>query len=377
MAETTRSLDYSGGSMLDRYAAARKKQATGGASVDIGGVISGVGEVVSQAAQVEKAKEEAQDLALANWDKGFDAMGDRGSWASPQLFDQFQDLESTFRDQYIAAVESGDKKLQQSLLTQQGNRASSLQAWTETMEAAAQINNGPGWGHAVTSNTEHKALLEALAKNDGSAKPVVGEGGELMFEFNGKRYSRRDVDDMVASGTFPSAMKKDFLNGAADQLNTGLKGGYFDQELTYQTNLNSLSDENMSSYIHDPVTGATSFAQDIMALEGSEFTAIKGFKFDPIPVEEGGVLDPNDDGQLTAEDFKVEGADIKTMLEMIESDPKIGRPIIAEYLTLKQKANFDRGEAEYKRRLKESDPTADMTAQEKIDYYKELAAAKR
>ena len=173
MSEKTRSLDYSGGSMLDRYAAARRKQVTGDASVDIGGVISGVGEVVSQAAQVEKAKEEAEDLALANWDKGFDAMGDRGSWASPQLFDQFQDLESTFRDEYIAAVESGDKKKQQSLLTQQGNRATSLQAWTETMEAAAQINNGPGWGHVVTSNTEHKLLLEALAKNDGSAKPVA------------------------------------------------------------------------------------------------------------------------------------------------------------------------------------------------------------
>jgi hypothetical protein len=222
----------------------------------------------------------------------------------------------------------------------------------------------------VTSNTEHKALLEALAKNDGSAKPVVGEGGELMFEFNGKRYSRRDVDDMVAGGTFPSAMKNDFLNGAADQLNTGLQGGYFDQDLTYQTNLNSLNDENMASYIHDPVTGATSFAQDIRALEGSEFKVIKGFDFDAIPVQEGSVLDPNNDGEFTAEDFKVEGADIDTMLEMIKSDPKIGKPIIAEYLTLKQEANFNRGKNEYEKRQKASDPTYGMTPEQKLEYYK-------
>jgi len=358
MAETTKSLDYSGGSMLDRYAAARKKQATGSASVDVGGIISGVGEMVSQEAQIKK---DTEDAALANWDKGFDSMGDRGSWASPQLFDQFQDLESTFKDQYVAAVKSGDKKLQQSLLTQQGNRASSLQAWTETMETASQINNGPGWGHVVNGNDEHKALLEALAKNDGSAKPVVGEGGELMFEFNGKQYSRRDVDDIVAKGTFPSSMKNDFLNGAANQLNAGLQGGYFDQELTYQTNLNSLSDDNMSSYIHDPVTGATSFAQDIKKLKGSTFS---------IAVEEGSALDPSGDGKFTAADFKVENADINKMLEMIESDPKIGKPIIAEYLTLKQKANFDRGETEYKERQKASDPTYGMTPEQKLEYYK-------
>ena len=330
---TTRSLDYSGGSMLDRYAAARKKQATGGTSVDIGGVISGVGEMVSQQAQIKKDTEEA---ALANWDKGFDAMGDRGSWASPQLFDQFQDLESTFRDEYIAAVESGDKKKQQSLLTQRGNRASSLQAWTETMGAAAQINNGPGWGHVVTSNTEHKALLEALAKNDGSAKPVVGEGGELMFEFNGKRYSRRDVDDMVAGGTFPSAAKNNFLQGLASQYESGLKGGSWNGELTMQANLNSLDNDKMASYIHDPITGSTSFAQDFEAFKDASFT----FPTDP-------AFDVDNSGTVDAVDFNSEN-----MAKMIEAmqDPKnlnIAKQIIAEYMTLKQKKNFDLGEKKF------------------------------
>ena len=342
MAETTtRSLDYSGGSMLDRYAAARRRQVTGDASVDIGGVISGVGEVVSQAAQVKKAKEEAEDLALANWDKGFDAMGDRGSWASPQLFDQFQDLESTFRDEYIEAVESGDKKKQQSLLTQQGNRAASLQAWTETMEAAAQINNGPGWGHVVTSNTEHKALLEALAKNDGSAKPVVGEGGELMFEFNGKRYSRRDVDDMVAGGTFPSAAKNNFLQGLASQYESGLQGGAWNEELTMQANLNSLDNDKMASYIHDPITGPTSFAQDFEAFKDASFT----FPTDP-------AFDVDNSGTVDAVDFNS-----KNMAKMIEAmqDPKnlnIAKQIIAEYMTLKQKKNFDKGQSVFNERVK-------------------------
>lgn len=334
MAETTKSLDYSGGSMLDRYARARRKQATGSASVDVGGVISGVGEMVSQEAQIKK---DTEDAALANWDKGFDSMGDRGSWASPQLFDQFQDLESTFKDQYVAAVESGDKKLQQSLLTQQGNRATSLQAWTETMEAAAQINNGPGWGHVVTSNTENKALLEALAKNDGSAKPIVGEGGELMFEFNGKRYSRRDVDDMVAGGTFPSAAKNNFLQGLASQYESGLKGGAWNEDLTMQANLNSLDNDKMASYIYDPITGSTSFAKDFKVFENASFT---------FPTDKA--LDVNNDGEINSVDFNTEN-----MAKMIEAmqDPEnldVAKQIIAEYMTMKQKKNFDKGEKKFK-----------------------------
>ena len=82
--------------------------------------------------------EKQEDTATREeaWDTGFDAMGDRGSWASGELFDQFQDLEGGYRDEYLEAVRKGDTKGQSRMLKDQGARASGLQGWKETMETA-------------------------------------------------------------------------------------------------------------------------------------------------------------------------------------------------------------------------------------------------
>ena len=295
-------------------------------------------------------------------------MGDRGSWASPQLFDQFQQLETGFRDDYIEAVRSGNKADQQRMLKEQAARSSSLQGWKDVMETAKQINDVTGWGALVTKNPKSKAILQALASGDGSAVPVVGENGELLFEIDGERYSRSQIDDLVAKGTDPKALRSQFLNGAASQMEAGLKNGVFDQDLVNQTNLASLDNDKMYTYIYDAWTGPTSFADDIRSIEGLTFD---------IKVEEGNELDTNSDGIVTAADFT--SGDIDAMLEAME-DPKnvdIAKQVIADYMSLKQFKNYKRGKDEYDKRLKESDPTSGMTAQEKIDYYKELAAAKK
>ncbi len=367
MAETRRSLDYSlGGDILDRVSKAREAKYKPGkktiydTAVDLG------------TKALEKGKEEqaAKQESLAGWDSAFDAMGDRGSWASPQLFDQFQQLETGFRDNYIEAVRSGNKADQQRMLKEQAARSSSLQGWKDVMETAKEINDVTGWGALVKNNDKSKAILQALASGDGSATPVVGENGELLFEIDGERYSRSQIDELVAKGTDPKALRSQFLNGTASQMEAGLKNGVFDQDLVNQTNLGSLDNDKMYTYIYDAWTGPTSFAKDITALEGATFS---------LEVPDGHNLDANNDNVVNIEDFQVAGVDIEAMLEAMQ-DPEnidIAKQVIADYMTIKQKANFDKGKTEYDKRLKESDPTAGMTAQEKIDYYKELAAAKK
>ena len=367
MAESTRSLNYGlSADILDRVASAREAKYEPGkrtiydTAVDLG----------TKALEKGKEKQAAQQGSLADWDSAFDAMGDRGSWASPQLFDQFQELEKGYRDSYIEAVRTGNKADQQRMLKEQAARSSSLQGWKDVMETAKQINDQVGWGALVTRNPKSKAILQALAKGDGSAVPVVGENGELLFEINGERYSRSQIDDLVAKGTDPKALRSQFLNGAASQMEAGVKNGVFDQDLVNQTNLGSLDNDKMYTYIYDAWTGPTSFSEDITALEGATFS---------IKVPKDHPLNTNNDEVVDIQDFQIAGVDIDAMLEAMQ-DPEnidIAKQVIADYMTIKQKANFDKGKKIYDERLKESDPTAGMTAQEKIDYYKELAAAKK
>ena len=74
-------------------------------------------------------------------------MGDRGSWASGELYDQFQTMENEYKDSYLEAVRKGDKKEQARMLKDQATRASGLKGWKETMETAKKINDGVGWSN--------------------------------------------------------------------------------------------------------------------------------------------------------------------------------------------------------------------------------------
>tara|TARA_R100000700_G_scaffold1922_4_gene4285 strand:+ start:5646 stop:6800 length:1155 start_codon:yes stop_codon:yes gene_type:complete len=355
MAESTRSLDYGlSGDILDRVAGAREAKYEPGkrtiydTAVDLG----------TKALEKGKEKQAAQQESLADWDSAFDAMGDRGSWASPQLFDQFQELERGYRDAYIEAVRSGNKADQQRMLKEQAARSSSLQGWKDVMETAKQINDEVGWGALVTRNSKSKAILQALAKGDGSAVPVVGENGELLFQINGERYSRSQIDDLVAKGTNPKALRSQFLNGAASQMEAGLKNGVFEYSLVNETNLNSLDNDKMYTYIYDAWTGPKSFAEEIKAIEGATFS---------IQVPENHPLDTTGDGTVDIQDFQVKGIDIDTMLEAMQ-DPEnidIAKQVIADYMTIKQKINYEKGKKIYDER--QQGRFANMTDKQQID----------
>jgi hypothetical protein len=107
-----------------------------------------------------------------------------------------------------------------------------------------------------------------------------------------------------------------------------------------QANLNSLANDKMASYIYDPLTGPTSFAQDFEAFKDTSF------KF---PTDTA--FDVNNDGKVDAVDFN--SANMAKMIEAMQ-DPKnlnIAKQIIAEYMTLKQKNNFDKGQSVFNERV--------------------------
>ena len=161
----SRSLNYKlDSSTLDRLARAGKVRQP---ETTVGEAISEFGEDMFD--EAEQLKQES-DLAVATWETGFSQLGDRGSWASGELYDQFSEMEAKYKNEYLQAVQNGDKVAMGKALQAQANRASSLNAWNELMLQANEIYTGSGFGAIITRNPENAHILGTLAKNDGSAK---------------------------------------------------------------------------------------------------------------------------------------------------------------------------------------------------------------
>tara|TARA_R110002074_G_scaffold348169_1_gene518550 strand:+ start:265 stop:1434 length:1170 start_codon:yes stop_codon:yes gene_type:complete len=217
--------------------------------------------------------EKREDTATREeaWDAGFDAMDDKGGWASGELFDQFQESESSFRDEYLEAVRKGDKKGQQRMLKDQATRSSGLQGWKGTMETAKQIHDGVGWSAAFKgpANEENREIIKALTMLDGkSAVSRFGEKGEMVFDIklkNGKTrtMTRREVDDMLAKGVKPVKQELDFMNGILKYQEDGTTGKIFNKGDATKRNAFNITNEMIPALMTEDFGGGGTFAEHI------------------------------------------------------------------------------------------------------------------
>ena len=139
--KTSRGLDYSlSGDVLKAYEASLTTPGTiqDKSGYDTGIVAAGTAATESgaeydvklkKAQEEEKARFEKAKADASQWEKGYDWMGNRGSWASGNMFDQYLGLEAGYRDAYIDAVNSGDIQLQERLLKEQEQKCSVLNEW--------------------------------------------------------------------------------------------------------------------------------------------------------------------------------------------------------------------------------------------------------
>ena len=291
---TSRSLDYTLDSqILDRVKEANKVRRP---DTTIGEAISDVGTSIYEGAKKKKEFSEASNMA---WDTAFAKMGDRGEWASPELFDQFQQMEQGYKQEYLDAVNRNDTAAMAVALQKQGQRASALTGWKDVMETAKEIENTHGWGTLITDNEENKAILTALAANDGSAK-LLEQDGEMVFEITlpgdaGKRIvTRREIDEMVANGTKPIKRQEDWFNTLDADEQRGYQGLSFNPERAIASAKNKInSPDVLKSYMDDPFAGATSFSEDFLAGDHD---------FDPTGAAdlEGGQLQTMEESDLPA-----------------------------------------------------------------------------
>ena len=264
-APASRTLNYAlTGDVMDRVQQAgqeiRPKE-------NVAEVIQDIGQDVFE---VGKEKQEFEQLSGVAWDAAFNAQGERGDWASPELYDQFQKSEAEFKKEYLAAVRSGDKALVATLLQKQGNRATSLEGWKEVMKEAKKIDDTHGWGALMEKNSENMAIMAALSKNDGSAAMRIDDSGSVVFDIKippdkVRTVTKSEVDKMVASSMKPIEREKAWFESVDQAEKRGLQGLPFQPDRAAKANLNQINKDNIGSYMDDAFTGYDSFATEFLA----------------------------------------------------------------------------------------------------------------
>tara|TARA_R110002096_G_scaffold413059_2_gene613723 strand:+ start:7038 stop:8201 length:1164 start_codon:yes stop_codon:yes gene_type:complete len=310
---------------------ARKHLNRGAVAGAVGDLVSGLGEQI-QEKKVEK------ETAIENWDTGFDAMGDRGSWASGELYDQFQDMETGYKDNYVGAVRKGDKKSQARMLKDQATRASGLKGWKETMESAKKINDGVGWSNTFKGDPRSLAIMNALTTLDGKGASARFEDGEMVFDIkigddDYGTVTRREIDDMIAKGVKPVKQEVEFMNGLLSYEESGANGGIFNEDIVRRKNELNIKDEEIPALMREDFGGGGSFVDHIKSHKDW-----KG----KVPV---GTKDTNEDGVIDLNDLTDD--EMNLIIDEMENTPAIAKRYLAEWKTAQEEAAFDKGRGGY------------------------------
>ena len=310
------------------------------------------------------AKQEAKELAREAWTGGFDIMDERGAWASGELFDQFQDIESGYKEEYLAAVKRGDKKTMGKLMKDQAARGQGLQGWKGTMETANKINNSPGWSEAMKNDPEGQWIMAALTTLDGeSAKARFDDNGQMVFDISmndgsTRTVTRGEIDKMVAKGVKPIAQELAFM----ENLNTSRKDGEAgkswegDDYWRRKDELN-LTDEELPALMTEDFGGGGSFSEHIKshpdmlkAFEGFEYTTkVKAKDSEDMvsPTHPDSPGEP-DGSVVTPEEAKnFNEDDLKKIISALENDLDTAKPYVAEWRMLQRKSAWESGRGSY------------------------------
>ena len=304
---------------------------------EVGNIATDVKDQVIEKQEDTATREEA-------WDTGFDAMSDRGSWASGELFDQFQDLEGGYRDEYLEAVRKGDTKGQSRMLKDQGARASGLQGWKETMETAKQINDGVGWSNAFNGDIESQQIMKALTQLDGkSAVARFGEQGEMVFDIQlpgppptKVTKTRREVDEMVSKGIKPVKAELAYLQGLTGFEEGGASGKPFNLNIRkrqHEIDLGAKPDE-ISTAMSESYGGAT-FADHIKKHPDMKAAVIN--QFGDVDGVEG--ISPKEKADM---EKRIE-EDMGSIIKEMEQNPAIAIPYVADWRARREEQSWERG----------------------------------
>jgi|21_taG_2_1085346.scaffolds.fasta_scaffold00923_1 hypothetical protein len=309
-------------------------------------------------------KQEDRAASLAEWDAAFDEMSETGAWANENLFGKFEEMEKSQRELYVEAVRKGDKNEMAKLMKGQASRSSSLQQWKGTLEAAQKIHNGVGWSEGFMDDSEesvaNRKLLTALAKMDGDmASNMEFEDGRMVFNVDGKKYTRREIDELVAEGAKPIALELNYLNDLKAAGIAGAEGKPFNEDRELKIARMSIKNEDIKHLMKQDMGGGGSFSEHIKShtdfidvFKTMDLTYTSTVKVGDKQVS---VTDESSPGgeEITEEELKnFNDDDLNTIIAEMQKTPDTAREYLAEYKMLQMQTAHDLGSGKVESQFK-------------------------
>ena len=340
----------------------------------------------------KKKKEKALANAENKFNQGLSKISQMG-WADEQMYQQFIEIEKAEKEKYLAAIEDGDKELAAELLRQQQQRAAELEAMKGTMATAAEVNGGKGggWSNKIKNDPMVQHVLGSVAALDENANweyetdeygvqqmmITVTAPADLSDEdaeeqgyekgADGKwsiKYSKSDIDNMVAEGIAPSQVKQKYREELSKYKQTGAEGKTtYDWDTIAQNNVDNLTQEDITTFIHEPVFGENrTFMDDFISDENPVWKAdvtVTNPKLKALEEQYGdgdGVIEEDEwqlmlgptsstkDQEVSPEQYEIIMETRKMIVEEMEKQPNIARVYIGDFVTRMQKQNVQAGQ---------------------------------
>ena len=347
--EKTSGPDYGlGSSTLSQYRRALDSEG----QTKLGGIAEGLGKLGEKIT----ARQEKMVGLEQEWDDAFSAMGNRGSWASPELYDQFQQMESGYKDEYLKAVRTGNKQQQNKLLKDQELRSTSLQAWKTASESSKELYDDNLYAkNSLTA--EQKNMLAQIHDQSNAQIRMNDETGEMEFTIddtqgNPRNVTLREFQKLMETSVMPEKLRLELQQQDQQITNYALQGGVWDdkqQASAMANNKRRINKDKIRTYFYEDITGTDStFAKDVLAHEDFEGVDLDELGFGMDAKFKG--ADTDKDGTLTTEEFKAAGLTIEDRELIVEEMLKpenfdIAQMYLADYMTRKQKQSYNRGVA--------------------------------
>ena len=315
--------------------------------------LGGIAEGLSSIGEKITAKHGEMVGLEQEWDDAFSSMGNRGSWASPGLYDQFQEMETGYKDEYLKAVRSGNKQQQSKLMKDQELRSTSLQSWKSSLESSQELYDDNLYAkNSLKPDQMH--MLTQLHDQKNTQINMNPKTGEMEFAITGldgkpQNVTLRDFQKLMETSVMPEKLRLELQQEDQQITNYALNGGIWDdkqQATAMANNKRRINKDKIRTYFLEDITGTnTTFAEDL--LEHKDFKGIDlnklAYGMDVRFNDAAG-----DDGILTTEEFKDANLTIEDRKLIVEEMLKpenfeIAQTYLADYMTLKQKQSYDKG----------------------------------
>ena len=204
--------------------------------------VEGLDKFIAEQDEQRKKDQKEIDQLAAKFDIGFEKLGNRGSWATGELYDAFAEHEKGFRDDYIAALNAGETEKAQSMLREQEARLVASTNWQDTYKTAKDMYDSDLYHSGMSK--EDKYILGSLTAQDNPE--IIMSNGEMTFR----------VPTYKASQAIDAQREQLLAERSQVELQLGQR---FDKgEITQEEYNSAMSefDNNMKSKINDMYAGA-------------------------------------------------------------------------------------------------------------------------